>query len=218
MQNMTTIENYSFDKDLQYAEKEAFKSFGLHSKIAAPFEAINPQNISIGDYVSINRDMKLAVYTDLTRIIGYVEQHYPEHEQEVRKEDYLYENAEIAIEDLTSFGRSCFITAVNKIQIGKAVIFSDRVYISDTQHRFDNPNIPVMFQGMSKNGAVEIGDHSWIGICAVVLNARIGRHCIIGANSVVISDIPDYTVAVGAPARPVKHFNFDTHRWEACTG
>ncbi|MEW6587008.1 MAG: acyltransferase [Nitrospirota bacterium] len=214
---MKSIENYSFDQNLKDSEKAAFKSFGVHSKISTPFEAINPHRISIGDYVSINRDMKMAAYTDLTRIIGYVKQHYPGLEQGLREEDYLYTNAEVSIGDLTSFGRCCFITAVNSIRIGKAVIFSDRVYVSDTQHRYDNPDVPVIFQGMTQNGSVEIGDHSWIGIGAVVLNARIGRHCVIGANAVVISDIPDYTVAVGSPARPVKQFNFDTSRWESCS-
>ena len=50
-----------------------------------------------------------------------------------------------------------------------------------------------------------IGDGSYIGINAVIVgNVRIGKHCVIGANSVVTKDVPDYCVAVGSPARVIK--------------
>jgi acetyltransferase-like isoleucine patch superfamily enzyme len=48
----------------------------------------------------------------------------------------------------------------------------------------------------------------------VLPGASIGVHCVIGANSVVLSDIPDYSVAVGSPARVVKMYNRSTKRWE----
>jgi acetyltransferase-like isoleucine patch superfamily enzyme len=52
---------------------------------------------------------------------------------------------------------------------------------------------------------VSIGDGSWLGHGTVVLpGAQIGRHVVIGANSVVTGSIPDYSVAVGAPARVVR--------------
>jgi carbonic anhydrase/acetyltransferase-like protein (isoleucine patch superfamily) len=35
-------------------------------------------------------------------------------------------------------------------------------------------------------------------------NVYIGKHCVIGANSVVTKDVPDYCVAVGSPARVIK--------------
>ena len=46
--------------------------------------------------------------------------------------------------------------------------------------------------------------------------AKIGDGCIIGAHAVVKGEIPPYTVAVGAPARPVKRYNFETKLWERC--
>lgn len=50
-----------------------------------------------------------------------------------------------------------------------------------------------------------IGDDSYIGINAVIVgNIKIGRHCVIGANSVVTKDVPDYCVAVGSPAKVIK--------------
>jgi acetyltransferase-like isoleucine patch superfamily enzyme len=53
--------------------------------------------------------------------------------------------------------------------------------------------------------AVRIGDGSWLGFGSVVLpGADIGRHVVIGANSVVTGTIPDYSVAVGAPAKVIR--------------
>jgi carbonic anhydrase/acetyltransferase-like protein (isoleucine patch superfamily) len=52
-----------------------------------------------------------------------------------------------------------------------------------------------------------VGDHSLVGINAVVLNgARIGRHCIVGANALVTEgkEIPDGALAVGSPAKVVR--------------
>ncbi|WP_258879248.1 hypothetical protein [Paraburkholderia sp. BL6669N2] len=46
-----------------------------------------------------------------------------------------------------------------------------------------------------------------------MLGARIGRNCVIGANAVVTSDIPDFCVAVGAPARVVRHWHPDHREW-----
>jgi acetyltransferase-like isoleucine patch superfamily enzyme len=53
-------------------------------------------------------------------------------------------------------------------------------------------------------GSVEIGEFTFIGVSSVVLpGARIGRGCVIGAGAVVVGDIPDYSIAVGSPARVV---------------
>lgn len=53
---------------------------------------------------------------------------------------------------------------------------------------------------------MSIGDGSYIGINTVIVgNVKIGKHCVIGANSVVTKDVPDYSVAVGIPARVIKN-------------
>ena len=64
---------------------------------------------------------------------------------------------------------------------------------------------------------MEIGDGSWLGTHVVIAgNVKIGKHCVIGANSVVTKDIPDYCVAVGIPAKIIKKYNFDTCTWDRC--
>jgi acetyltransferase-like isoleucine patch superfamily enzyme len=50
---------------------------------------------------------------------------------------------------------------------------------------------------------VEIGPGAWIGAHAVVIGCRVGAGAVVGANSVVTSDVPDFAVAVGAPAKVV---------------
>jgi acetyltransferase-like isoleucine patch superfamily enzyme len=58
---------------------------------------------------------------------------------------------------------------------------------------------------------VRIGDGSWLGTGTVVLpGAQVGRHVAVGANSVVTGKLPDYCVAVGAPARVIRQYSADS--------
>jgi len=62
---------------------------------------------------------------------------------------------------------------------------------------------------------IVIKDSVWIGAnCVVTAGVTIGKHAIIGAGSVVTKNIPDYSVAVGNPARVIKKYNFTTNSWE----
>ena len=59
-----------------------------------------------------------------------------------------------------------------------------------------------------------IGNGTWIGTNAVIVgNIQIGKHCVIGANSVVTKDIPDYSVAAGIPAKVIKRYDFEEEEW-----
>lgn len=83
------------------------------------------------------------------------------------------------------------------------------MYITDCDHEYRNVVVPVIDQGIVQKGQkVSIGDGSYIGINAVIVgNVEIGKHCVIGANSVVTKDVPDYSVAVGSPAKVIKKIN-----------
>ena len=64
-------------------------------------------------------------------------------------------------------------------------------------------------------GGVCIGDDTWLGTNTVIAGTvRIGRHCVIGANSVVTEDIPDFCVAAGNPCKVIKKYNSCTKSWE----
>lgn len=68
-----------------------------------------------------------------------------------------------------------------------------------------------MKQPIIQKGTVEIGEGSWIGENVCIIGAHIGRHCVIGANSIVTKNIPDYSIAVGTPA---KDYDFEKKEWK----
>jgi acetyltransferase-like isoleucine patch superfamily enzyme len=61
---------------------------------------------------------------------------------------------------------------------------------------------------------VTIGDGAWIGENACVIGASVGKNAVIGANAVVTQDVPDFSVAVGVPARIIKRYNPSSQCWE----
>lgn len=110
---------------------------------------------------------------------------------------------------------------VGNVIIEEDVLFGPDNYVCSTDHAFEDPNIPIIHQGaktINKNGHSElkIGSGSWIGThCAIIGDVHIGKHCVIGANSVVTKDVPDYSVAVGNPTRVIKRYNLLTSKWES---
>lgn len=125
---------------------------------------------------------------------------------------------EIIIGRCSVLGNYNHIAAVRKVVLGQNVLTSDRVYISDNLHGFENVDLPVMHQPLKFKAEVSIGDGSWIGENVCIIGARIGRNCVIGANAVVTSDIPDYSVAVGIPARVIKSYDFHKKMWVSPVG
>lgn len=107
----------------------------------------------------------------------------------------------------SEIGERCRISISNSLEIGEKVLLSPNVYITDCDHEYRNIEVPVIDQGIVQKGQkVFIGEGSYIGINAVIVgNVRIGKHCVIGANSVVTKDVPDYCVAVGSPAKIIKY-------------
>ena len=88
--------------------------------------------------------------------------------------------------------------------IGDDVWTGHHVYITDQNHGYSDRDLPISKQVMPER-PVSIGDGSWLGHGTVVLpGATIGRHVVVGANSVVTGHLPDYSVAAGVPARVIK--------------
>ena len=90
---------------------------------------------------------------------------------------------------------------------------ADKVYLSDNLHSYLNIDLPVIDQQIQQTNPVLIGDGAWIGENVCVIGASVGRNSVIGANSVVTKDIPDYCIAVGSPAIIIKRYNADTKQW-----
>ena len=68
------------------------------------------------------------------------------------------------------------------------------------------------WQGFTTKGPTRIGDNVWCGANVVVTSGvTIGERCVIGANSVVTTDIPPFSIAAGAPARVIKTITYAEH-------
>ncbi|MBD8507531.1 acyltransferase [Hoyosella sp. G463] len=111
----------------------------------------------------------------------------------------------LRIGDKTVFGRQNVVNAYLDIELGDAVLVADWCYICDFDHVVDDITLPIKDQGITK-GPVRIGPDTWIATKVSVLrHTIIGRGCVLGAHAVVKGEIPDFSIAVGAPARVVKN-------------
>ena len=94
------------------------------------------------------------------------------------------------------------ISAAESVVIEDDVLIAAWTSIYDSDHTLGARGNPIWHP--QRTAPVRIGRGSWLGErVAVLRGADIGRHCIIGANSVVKGTIPDCSIAVGAPARVV---------------
>jgi acetyltransferase-like isoleucine patch superfamily enzyme len=101
--------------------------------------------------------------------------------------------------------RNVMVAAVGLVEVGDHCMLANGCFVSDADHRFDDPGVPVTHQGFTTKGPTRIGDNVWCGANVVVTSGvTIGERCVIGANSVVTRDIPAYSIAVGAPARVIR--------------
>jgi acetyltransferase-like isoleucine patch superfamily enzyme len=119
----------------------------------------------------------------------------------------------VTIGDRCLIGRGSGIVGHFSISIGNDVWTGHHVYITDQNHGYEDITIPISKQSQPER-AVSIGDGSWLGHGSVVLpGVTIGRHVVIGANSVVTKDIPDFSVAVGVPAKVIRRFDESRQEW-----
>ena len=113
------------------------------------------------------------------------------------------------------------ITAMRNVVIGDNVLMASKIYISDCSHgsyvgdeNDSNPNINPKDRIFTAKEVV-IGDNVWLGeFVSILPGVTIGKGTIVGANSVVSKSLPDYVIAVGSPAKPIKKYNFESQRWE----
>lgn len=105
-------------------------------------------------------------------------------------------------------------TLIGPITIGNDVMLAQNVVVSALNHAYQDVLIsPSMQKVICK--PIIISDRVWIGAnCVITAGVKLGKHSIIGAGSIVTKDIPDYTVAIGNPAKVVKQYNSKTELWE----
>lgn len=118
-------------------------------------------------------------------------------------------HARIEIGEGCFLNRNTMIAAYERVTIGDHTMFANGCFVGDASHRYDDPDMPITWQGFTSKGPVEIGDNCWFGVnCVVTSDVRIGSRCVVGANSVVNRDLPTRTIAAGAPAREIGEVEF----------
>ena len=101
------------------------------------------------------------------------------------------------------------VAAHTLVEIGDHCMFANGCFVTDGNHRFDDPDKPVPWQGFTTKGPTRIGDNVWCGAHVVITSGvTVGERCVIGANSVVTQDLPPFSIAVGAPAKVVKTIEY----------
>lgn len=168
-----------------------FANFGNGSSLYRPLIIGMPENITIGDNVAIQYNVWLTANPQTGK-----------------------KSAELVINDGCRIGNFNHIYATSSIILQKNVLTADKVYISDNLHNYKDINTPVHSQSIKQLNPVIIGEGSWLCENVCIIGASVGKQSVIGANSVVTKDIPDYCVAVGAPAIIIKRYNFKTKQWE----
>ncbi len=118
-------------------------------------------------------------------------------------------SASITIGDGCFLNRGVMLAANDLIEIGDHVMFANGCFVGDADHRYDNPDLPITWQGFVSRGPVRIGSNCWFGVGSVVTGGvTIGERTVIGANSVVTRDIPAGVIAAGAPAKVIRAIDF----------
>jgi serine acetyltransferase len=167
------------------ARSERFGEIGEGSIVAFPLAAL------VGEAeIYIGRDTMVAPYATLSA--GYP------------GSEHLTASRALVIGDRCVIGLRTGIAAHESIEIGNDVWFGQDVFVTDANHGMDDPLLPIGPQ-LGEHRPVRIGDGSWIGHGAVVLpGVTIGRHAVVAAGAVVVTDVPDRCVAGGVPAKVIK--------------
>ena len=112
---------------------------------------------------------------------------------------FSHDNASVGA--TTYIGNYC---SIGDVQIDDDVLIASHVSIMNgtRQHGIGRLDVPVREQ-IGEYERISIGRDTWIGERATIA-ASVGRHCVIGAGALVLEPIPDYSVAVGVPARVIK--------------
>lgn len=122
-------------------------------------------------------------------------------------------NPIIIFYDQVSVQQNLHLTCATRIEIGKNTAIAANVTITDIHHPYDDINIPIEKQAIQTREVI-VGENCKIYNNAVILpGTTIGKHCTVGANSIVSGSYPDYSVIVGSPAKIIKRYSFEEKAW-----
>jgi len=122
----------------------------------------------------------------------------------------------IYIEENVSIGQDFHITAMGDLTIGAGTVITGCVMVTDVDHEYRDITRNVLQQKFI-HSRTQIGRNCFLGMGARIQAGTIlGDGCVVGTNAVVRGEFPAHCVIVGAPARVVKRYNFDSNIWERC--
>ena len=109
----------------------------------------------------------------------------------------------------------CSFIIGGEVNIGENVLIASDVTVVSHNHGF-NPELKIPYGKQPITcETIKIENNVWIGEKVIILpGITIGEGSVIGAGSVVTHNIPQYSIAVGNPARIIKSYNFETKKWE----
>lgn len=117
----------------------------------------------------------------------------------------LGKNGYVVFEDRADVGCNCVFASVAGITVGASSLIAGNCYIGGGRYYHHRLEPAIMDQGVYSRGEIVIGEKSWIGAGAVILDGvKIGCGAIVGAGSVVTRDVPDFAVVAGVPARVLR--------------
>ncbi|MBB1201486.1 acyltransferase [Enterobacteriaceae bacterium 89] len=175
----------------QVLYKLSMKSFGTRSRIISPMLIVNPKNIVIGNNVLIRNGIRLEVVDPQKDTV-------------------------IAIGNNVNIEQNCHIIGRVSVTIENNVTITGNCSIVDVIHPYEDIHDVTKIGNRiaDVDASVSIGEGSFIGYGAhIAPGVSIGKHCVVGAGSVVTKSIPDYSVASGVPAKVTKRYSFDEQKW-----
>lgn len=120
----------------------------------------------------------------------------------------------ITIGDNCFVGKQNFFTSGDFISIGDYTLTAIGCKFIGSTHKFDDPEVPYLLTGTTSKDRIKIGVNCFVGAGATVLgHVDIGCGSIIGSNSLVLKDVPPFSVVVGNPAVVVKQYSFSKKKW-----
>ena len=113
-------------------------------------------------------------------------------------------DGDVILGDNVNIGFNCVISSLSRIEIKANSLLASYVYMVGGDHVADRTDIPVLIQGRTSKGIV-VGEGCWLGAHVAILDgSEIGRDTIIGAHGTVNGKIPEFSIAVGTPAKVLR--------------
>lgn len=120
-------------------------------------------------------------------------------------------HGDVILKDGASIGIGSMV--LGPVSIGEGSACSQNCFISGQSHHYEDISKHFLRQGFQSEQVV-IGKNVWIGANSVILpGIKIGDNSVIGAGSIIVEDVPAYSVVAGNPARIIKQYDFDSKQW-----